>query len=181
TLEIVRGMLGHVVDRLAAVEIDVRGKSASPPDPPRAPKADCLAPAAQVTSKPHGAPEEPATPSTADLASTAPMTPKSAGSSATEHRPIDLTLAPDDPGETAAGKARGERHASSADRVPAPESVLGAVKLSVNLDCDSKPNFIAAARRAAQAGPGVAPTNHASALRRIDFAADGSGTDVRRP
>ncbi|HET9247114.1 MAG TPA: hypothetical protein VFO15_15025 [Xanthobacteraceae bacterium] len=180
TLEIVRGMLGHVVDRLAAVEIDLRGKSASPPDPPPAPKADCLAPAAQVTSKPHSAPEEPTTPSTADLASTAPMTPKSPAFSATEHRPIDPTLSPDDPGERAAGKARGERPASSADRVLASESVLGAVKLSVNPDCDSKSNFIAAARRAAQAGRDVAPTNDASAVSRIDFAADGSVSDVGR-
>ena len=180
TLEIVRGMLGHVVDRLAAVEIDVRGKSASPPGPPPAPKADCLAPAAQVTSKPHSAPEEPTTPSTADLASTAPMTPKSAAFSATEHRPIDPTLSPDDPGETAAGKARGERPASSADRVLASESVLGTVKLSVNPDCDGKSNFIAAARRAAQAGRDVAPTNDASAISRIDFAADGSVSDVGR-
>jgi len=156
TLEIVRGMLGHVVDRLAAVEIDLRGKSASPPDPPLAPKADCLAPAAQVTSKPHSAPEAPTTPSTADLASTAPMTPKSAAFSATERRPIDPTLSPDDPGETAAGKARGERPASSADRVLASESVFGTVKLSVNPDCDGKSNFIAAARRAAQAA-GTSP------------------------
>jgi hypothetical protein len=180
TLEIVRGMLGHVVDRLAAVEIDVRGKSASPPDPPPAPKADCLAPAAQVASKPHSAPQKPAAPSTADLASTAPMTPKSAAFSATEHRPIDPTLSPDDPGETAAGKARGERPASSADRVLASESVLGTVKLSVNPDCDGKSNFIAAARRAAQAGRDVAPTNDASAISRIDFGADGSVSDVGR-
>src|SRR5262249_43639827 len=180
TLEIVRGMLGHFVDRLAAVEIDLRGKSASPPDPPPAPKADCLAPAAQVTSKPHSAPEEPTTPSTADLASTAPMTPKSPAFSATEHRPIDPTLSPDDPGETAAGKTRGERPASSAGRVLASESVVGAVKLSVNPDCDSKSNFIAAARRAAQAGRDVAPTNDASAISRIDFAADGSVSDVGR-
>jgi localization factor PodJL len=157
TLEIVRGMLGHVVNRLAAVEIDLRGKSASPPDPPPAPKADCLAPAAQVASKPHSAPEEPTAPSTADLASTAPMTPTSAAFSATEHRPIDPTLSPDDPGETAAGKARGERPASSADRVLASESVFRTVKLSVNPDCDGKSNFIAAARRAAQAGRDVAP------------------------
>ena len=180
TLEIVRGMLGHVVDRLAAAEIDLRGKSASPPDPPPAPKADCLAPAAQVASKPHSAPQKPAAPSTAHLASTAPMTPKSAAFSATEHRPIDPTLSPDDPGETAAGKARGERPASSADRVLASESVLGTVKLSVNPDCDGKSNFIAAARRAAQAGRDVAPTNDAAAISRIDFAADGSVSDVGR-
>src|SRR5262249_11782611 len=109
-----------------------------------------------VTSKPHSAPEEPTTPSTADLASTAPMTPKSAAFSATERRPIDPTLSPDDPGETAAGKARGERPASSADRVLASEAVFGTVKLSVNPDCDGKSNFIAAARRAAQAA-GTSP------------------------
>src|SRR5262249_29993823 len=36
------------------------------------------------------------------------------------------------------------------------------------------------ARRAAQAGRDVAPTNDASAIRRIDFAADGSVSDVGR-
>src|SRR5262249_49042830 len=108
------------------------------------------------------------------------MTPKSAAFSATERRPIDPTLSPDDPGETAAGKARGERPASSADRVLASESVFGTVKLSVNPDCDGKSNFIAAARRAAQAGRDVAPTNDAPAIGGIAFAADGSVSDVGR-
>lgn len=180
TLEIVRGMLGHVVDRLAAVEIDLRGKSASPPDPPPAPKADWLAPAAQVSSKPHSAPEKPATPSTADPASSAPMTPKSAAFCATEHRPIEPSLPPDHPVEMAAGKAYGQRPASSADRVLASESPPGTVKLSVNPDCGGKSNFIAAARRAAQAGRDVAPANDASAVSRIAFAADGAASDVGR-
>src|SRR5262245_56357823 len=180
TLEIVRGMLGHIVDRLAAVEIDLRGKSASPPDRPPAPNADYLAPAAQVTSKPHSAPQKPAAPSTADSASIAPMTPKSAAFSATEHRPIDPTLLLDDPVEMAAGKARGERSASSADRVLASEAVLGAANLSVNPDCGGKSNFIAAARRAVQADRDVAPTNDGSAISGIAFAADGSVSDVGR-
>src|SRR5262249_31502045 len=96
-LEVVRGMLGHTVDRLAVIETDIRGKAAPPPDAPPAPNADWLASAAQMASKPHSAPEKPATPSTADPASTAPMTPKSATASATAHRPIDPSLPPDHP------------------------------------------------------------------------------------
>jgi len=173
SLEVVRGMLGHIVDRLAVIEIDMRGKAAARPDATLAPKADWLAPAAQMTSKPHSAPEKPATPSTADPASTVPMTPESAAFSATEHGPIDPSLPPDHPVEMAAGKARGERPALPADRVPASESELGAVKPSVNPDCGGKSDFIAAARRAAQAGRDVAPANDASA-------ADGSASDVGR-
>ncbi len=173
SLEAVRGMLGHVVDRLAVIETDMRGKAAARPDATPAPKADWLAPAAQMTSKPHSAPEKPATPSTADPASTVPMTPESAAFSATEHGPIDPSLPPDHPVEMAAGKARGERPALPADRVPASESELGAVELSVNPDCGGKSDFIAAARRAAQAGRDVAPANDASA-------ADGSASDVGR-
>jgi hypothetical protein len=108
------------------------------------------------------------------------MTPKSAAFSATEHRPIDPTLSPDDAVEMAAGKAHGESPASSADRVLASEAVLGAVKLSVNPDCGSKSNFIAAARRAAQAGRDVALTNDGSAISGIAFAADGSVSDLGR-
>ncbi len=167
SLEVVRGMLGHIVDRLAVIEIDMRGKAAARPDATLAPKADWLAPAAQMTSKPHSAPEKPATPSTADPASTVPMTPESAAFSATEHGPIDPSLPPDHPVEMAAGKARGERPALPADRVPASESELGAVEPSVNPDCGGKSDFIAAARRAAQAGRDVGPRERRVGRRRV--------------
>jgi localization factor PodJL len=180
SLEVVRGMLGHIVDRLAVIEIDMRGKAAPPPDAPPAPNADWLASAAQMASKPHSAPEKPATPSTADPASTAPMTPKSATLSATEHRPIDPSLPPYHPVEMAAGKARGERPALPADGVPACESELGAVEPSVNPDRGSKLDFIAAARRAAQAGRDAAPASDASTVSEIALAADGSASDVGR-
>jgi len=133
-----------------------------------------------MASKPHSAPEKPATPSTADPASTAPMTPNSAAFSATEHRPIDPSLPPDHPVEMAAGKARGERPALPGDRVPACESELGAVEPSVNPDRGSKLDFIAAARRAAQAGRDAAPASDASTVSEIAFAADGSASDVGR-
>ena len=180
SLEVVRGMLRHVVDRLAVIEIDMRGKAPSPPEAPPAPKADWLAPAAQMTSKPHIAPEKPATPSTADPASTAPMTLESATFSATEHRPIDPSLPPDHPVEISVGKARGERPALPADGVAASESEFGALELSVNPDRGGKSDFIAAARRAAQAGRDVAPANDASAVSKIALATDGSESDVGR-
>jgi localization factor PodJL len=180
SLEVVRGMLRHVVDRLAVIEIDMRGKAPSPPEAPPAPKADWLAPAAQMTSKPHIAPEKPATLSTADPASAAPMTPESATFSATEHRPIDPSLPPDHPVEISVGKARGERPALPADGVAASESEFGALELSVNPDRGGKSDFIAAARRAAQAGRDVAPANDASAVSKIALATDGSESDVGR-
>src|SRR5262249_35088032 len=168
SLEVVRGMLGHIVDRLAVIEIDMRGKAAPPPDAPPAPNADWLASAAQMASKPHSAPEKPATPSTADPASTAPMTPKSATPPTPAAPPppnprrIAPSLPPYHPGERAAGKARGESPALPADGVPACEPELGAVEPSVNPDRGSKLDFIAAARRAAQAGRDAAPPSDAS-------------------
>src|SRR5262249_48389084 len=95
SLEVVRGMLGHIVDRLAVIETAIRGKAAPPPAAPPAPTAVWFPQAAKMAPNPHGAPEKPATPSPADPASTAPMTPKSATASATAHRPIDPSLPPD--------------------------------------------------------------------------------------
>jgi len=108
------------------------------------------------------------------------MTPESAAFSATEHRPIDPSLPPDHPVEMSVGKARGERPALPADRVPASEAELGAVELSVNPGRGGKSDFIAAARRAAQAGRDVAPANDASAVSKIALATDGSASDVGR-
>src|SRR5262249_60129464 len=123
---------------------------------------------------------KPATPSTADPASTAPMTPKSATLSATEHRPIDPSLPPYHPVEMAAGKARGERPALPADGVPACEPELGAVEPSVNPDRGSKLDFIAAARRAAQAGRGAAPPGDAATLGRNAPSPHRPRSDARR-
>jgi len=179
SLEVVRGMLRHVVDRLAVIETDMRGKAASPPDAPPTPKADGLASASQITSMPHIAPATPATPSTAEQVSTAPLTSTSAALSVTEHCPIDQNPPPDHPVDMASEKAHGQSPASPADRVLVSESVLGGVKPSIDPDCGCKSDFIAAARRAAQADRNVASANEASAVSKITFT-DGWTSDVGR-
>jgi localization factor PodJL len=177
SLEVVRGMLRHVVDRLAVIETDMRGKAASPPDAPPAPKADGLASASQITSMPHIAPATPATPSTAERGSTVPLTSTSAALSVTEHCPIDQNPPPDHPVDIASEQAHGQSPASPADRVLVSESVLGGVKPSIDPDCGGKSDFIAAARRAAQADRNVASANEASAVSKIAFTG-GSASDV---
>src|SRR5262249_51035997 len=77
-------------------------------------------------------------------------------------------------------EGRGERPALPADGVAASESEFGALELSVNPDRGGKSDFIAAARRAAQAGRDVAPANDASAVSKIALATDGSESDVGR-
>jgi localization factor PodJL len=172
-------MLRHVVDRLAVIETDMRGKAASPPDAPPAPKADGLASASRIMSMPHIAPATPATPSTAEQASTAPLTSTSAALSVTEHCSIDQNPPPDHLVDMAAEKAQGQSPASPADRVLVSESVLGGVKPSIDPDCGGKSDFIAAARRAAQADRNVASANDASAVSKIAFT-DGWASDVGR-
>jgi localization factor PodJL len=179
SLEVVHGMLRHVVDRLAVIETDMRGKAASPPDAPPAPKADGLASASQIPSMPHIAPATPPTPSTAEQASTAPLTSTSAALSATEHCPIDQNPPPDHPVDVAAEKAHRQSLASPADPVLVSESVLSGVKPSTDPDCGGKSDFIAAARRAAQADRNVASANDASAVSKIAFT-DGWASDVSR-
>src|SRR5262249_59727269 len=121
----------------------------------------------------------PATLSPADQVSTAPLTPPSAALSVTEHRPTDQTPPPDHPVDMASEKAPGQRPASPADRVLVSESVLGGVKPSIDPDCGGKSDFIAAARRAAQADRNVASANDASAVSKIAFT-DGWASDVGR-
>ncbi len=98
-----------------------------------------------------------------------------------ERRPIDPSLPPDHPLEP--GVARGRQPLTPADRIAASEAAIGAVKPPVIPDPGGKSNFIAAARRAAQAAseapvrtartteaagskPAVTPTMFPSLLRK---------------
>jgi localization factor PodJL len=100
---------------------------------------------------------------------------------ATERRPIDPNLPPDHPLEP--GVARGRQPLTPADRIAASEAAISAVKPPVIQDPGGKSNFIAAARRAAQAAseapvrttrateavgskPAVTPTMFPSLIRR---------------
>jgi localization factor PodJL len=74
---------------------------------------------------------------------------------ALERRAIDPNLPADHPLEPGTAAARGRQSASAAERIAASEAALGPAKPA--LESDSKANFIAAARRAAQAAANMAP------------------------
>jgi localization factor PodJL len=96
-----------------------------------------------------------------------PAAAKANSSLASERRPIDPNLPPDHPLEPGAGRSRGN---SPADRIAASEAALENVRPPVIPDPGSKSNFIAAARRAAQAAMVEAPP---SKDRHVSDSADG--------
>jgi localization factor PodJL len=235
TLEVVHGTLGHVVDRLAMIETDMRGKPATgaapslasslasspvssptampvsspavappPPTPPdlappytepssleppsfylptlgpsgpdlaspRIPSDDVpssdlpildlpsAAIAAEEEPHPAPAPLPPSRPSPAEApqpieftAAPQPHVPPVAA----ERRPIDPNLPPDHPLEPGFSATRGRNPGSPADRIAASEAALAGAKPPVIPDPGGKANFIAAARRAAQAAGREAP------------------------
>jgi localization factor PodJL len=160
SLENVQGALEHLIDRFAIIETDIRMGSPGPaadmpgPQPPAGAFAakPAVAPAAVSAALPpaaariaHPAPAVPPAFPTARAAEHNPEPP-----APHEHRPIDPNLPPDHPLEP--GATRGRTGNSPVDRIAASEAALGPVKPPVIPDPGgSKSNFIAAARRAAQA------------------------------
>jgi localization factor PodJL len=143
TLEAVHDTLERLVDRLAMVETRLHASAHT-------------APRHQSPSPPL-APAVPAQPAR-DLAPTAPTSlaepfvPAQAAAPAAT-RPADKPLLPDEPLEP--GTARMAPAASAAERIAASEAALAAVRIEP--EPDAKANFIAAARRAAQAAANMAP------------------------
>jgi len=165
SLEAVHGTLGHVVDRLAMIETDMRGRpeaAASAPMPPSPPAFVARPPVPEVQPSviPAGgsAADPSPTPAPQPSAAQRPIEPQAAAASqptkpvgpAPERRPIDPTLPPDHPLEPGSGM-RGRNPGSPADRIAASEAALAGAKPTVIPDPAGKSNFIAAARRAAQA------------------------------
>ena len=133
TLEAVHGTVEQVVDRLAMIENDLH---------------DDAPPAAATSPQPEASEAMPATPAPK------PAPPPSAESgpqrTAAARQPIDPNLPPDHPLEP--GSAAGSRAMlSAADRIAASEAAVDFAKPPVITDPGKKPDFIAAARRAAQA------------------------------
>jgi localization factor PodJL len=151
SLEAVHGTLGHVVDRLATIETSIREsslpKAANIPDLPQPAHQPSIAAVPAAVELTHRSPAM-----TNPAATVASQTPNPAP--AAERRPIDPSLPPDHPLEP--GLARG-RGSSPAERIAASEADLGTAKPPVIPDPGGKPNFIAAARRAAQAAIVEAP------------------------
>jgi localization factor PodJL len=146
SLEAVHGTLGHVVDRLATLESDMRGNSRAQPQMPQAAQ---LQPPSRPAPPPAPAPEQ-SPPSRATAAAQAAAAMARANPKVAR-APIDPNLPPDQPLEPGSNANRGRITASPADRIAASEAALGRAKPPVIPDPAGKSNFIAAARRAAKA------------------------------
>ena len=141
TLEAVHGTLERMVDRLAMIETDLatnsRPRAAADPSPSRHLVAEPLL-------------REPAAPAPVARSTAAPVPSRGAAAPAVSSR-LDHDLPDDHPLEPGSGVPRGRDGASPAERIAASEAVLGATRPQAPADGGSKANFIAAARRAAQA------------------------------
>ena len=145
-LEAVHGTLGHVVDRLAMIEKDIRGEarphSAAESEPPLSQPFGKLA-VRMVSDAPAITAPMPAPPSPAAAAS--PPTPRRLPPAVL--LPIDPDLPPDQQLEPGSGPP--PLNADPAARIAASEAALGGARPAAA--AGGKSSFIAAARRAAQA------------------------------
>jgi localization factor PodJL len=152
SLEAVHGTLGHVVDRLAMIETEMREAPRPPSPPPQA---------APLPMPSRAAPLNPPSRATAAAQAAAAM---ARANPPAPRQPIDPNLPPDHPIEPGSGTNPGRLSASPADRIAASEADLDQAKPPVIPDPGEKSNFIAAARRAAQA---AAADPSPSALRAV--------------
>ena len=167
SLQTVQGALTHLVDRLATIEDDLRGGGIPPAASTSTPLSSAAVGASSFGTMPASAaifhesvsPPAPAQIPAGTTATNEARKPVSAGSQ--ERRPIDPSLPPDHPLEP--GVARGG--SSPVERIAASEAALGAVKPPVIPEPAGKSNFIAAARRAAQAASVEAATRDDKRLR----------------
>lgn len=182
SLEAVHNTLGHVVDRLAMIEGDLRSVKAAPlPQviaPPVAPAAAAAKPVAPqprlempnpAAAQFEAAPRQFA-PAPAPAGPAAPQAPKAlrdildppaargAAPAGTTRLAIDPALPPDHPLEPG---TRPGRVASPSERIAASENALSELTPSAREQANTS-NFIAAARRAAQAAAAAASTGDKS-------------------
>jgi localization factor PodJL len=148
-LEAVHGAVEQVVDRLALIESNIHEAAARPATAsPFRPEAADAPPTQPIgLADPIGMPEIPASPAALTVSQSAEPQSRHAASS---RLPIDPSLPPDHPLEP--GSAAGTRGTpSAADRIAASEAVFGDAQAPTAAAPSEKSNFIAAARRAAQA------------------------------
>jgi localization factor PodJL len=151
SLEAVHGTVEHVVGRLAMIESGIHDTPPEPADKVAAKvmeePAEYVPPAAPVFGHAHAAPVAAPQPIPMPIPETAEIP---APRNATPRQPIDPNLPPDHPLEP--GSSAGPRATpSAADRIAASEATASYAKPPVTTPPGEKPNFIAAARRAAQA------------------------------
>jgi localization factor PodJL len=166
SLEAVHGTLGHVVDRLAMIETDMRGNARA-----RARAAKPKTPGPTDVGQEEARPLEPFIGHPEQLTSAASARPII--ETATEHvtesidtpremRNVDIpaSLAPDHPLEPRV--AGGQTPESPTERIAASDAALDEVKTATVSEPIGKSDFIAAARRAAQAAARQAPGKNTS-------------------
>ncbi len=144
SLEAVHGTVEQVVDRLAMIETDMRGNRE------RAEPAQSLPTQEQMPtpppSKPAALPAPPAgSTATPEEHEPAPNWP------VPSRQPIEPNLPPDHPLEPGSAAGRSRQPLSTAERIAASEAVAGAKPPVIPDPGAGKPDFIAAARRAARA------------------------------
>jgi len=163
SLEAVQGTVEQVVDRLAVIESGIRETTMRAAPAPQAPVAEASPNRAEAPFSTASIPPPVAwSPPTA--AETAPPRPPVA------HSPIDPNLPPDHPLEPGSAPGRSRYPASAADRIAASEAAVGSTKPPVIADPGEKPNFIAAARRAAQAAAATPHQQASKAAKGVDIA-----------
>jgi localization factor PodJL len=143
SLEAVHGTVEHVVDRLASIESGLHRDTTTRAEPP----APMPPPRAQP---PYEGEAERSTGLPSPLQPTSGAYEISAPRVSPARSPIDPSLPPDHPLEPGSAAGRTRPTASAAERVSASEAAVGSAKPPVISDSE-RPNFIAAARRAAQA------------------------------
>jgi localization factor PodJL len=144
SLEAVHGTVEHVVGRLAMIEADMRG------DKVTAAPAEPLPANEQMLTSPSLDPL--AMPATFIVPAAAPAEPESAANwPAASRQPIEPDLPPDHPLEPGSAAGRSRQSLSAAERIAASEAVAGSKPPVIPDPGAGKPDFIAAARRAARA------------------------------
>ena len=190
SLEVVHGTLGHLVDRLAMIETDMRSQLARHGE-----SSDDGTVASSIGAAMLRSAASPRSTTTGAVAGTGVS--KAAGNlvnatasheaprprldhasqhvqsaltepsrldepSDAERRTIDPTFPPDHPLEPGSGGSRRGPPGSPADRIAASEAILIGATTAIASDPGGKSNFIAAARRAAQAASREPPAKTAA-------------------
>jgi len=159
SIESVQGTVEHVVDRLARIESDMRVHRAwSEPPELSGTQVPELAPALSPADEPEASAWE--EPQDATKAVEAEPTANRRGGART---PIDPNLPPDHPLEPGVTAGRARRPLSPAERLGALESTATVKPPVIPDPAGGKADFIAAARRAAQAAASTSPSEKSSA------------------
>jgi len=157
SLEAVHGTVEHVVGRLAMIESDIRGDKVGTASAEPSP-----AKAHMVTPPPLEPAAMPAT-SVDSAVAPKPTQPEPAPNWPASRQPIDPDLPPDHPLEPGSATGRSRQPPSAAERIAASEAVVGSKPPVIPDPGAGKPDFIAAARRAARAAASAGPNDRSRA------------------